>query len=112
MMFIVGLADTPSANAIVTRRRSRHDRTPSFFTMSNSPLRGLTAQPISFPRRVGAPGLVRRLALSPPSPPHLRCRCRRFGGRARRNLGDSIASGPEMRGPAERREAHYLLSRS
>jgi len=35
-------ADTPSANAIVTRRRSRHDRTPSFFTMSNSPLRGLT----------------------------------------------------------------------
>jgi hypothetical protein len=70
------------------------------------------AQPISFPRRVGAPGLVRRLALSPPSPPHLRCRCRRFGGRARRNLGDSIASGPEMRGPAERREAYYLLSRS
>ena len=33
-------------------------RATSFFTMSNSPLRDLSAQHISFPRRISAPGLV------------------------------------------------------
>jgi hypothetical protein len=49
------------------------------------------------------PGCCVRLALSPPHPS---CRYR-FGERARCNLGDSLTSDPEMRGPAERREAYY-----
>ena len=97
------------------RHRHRHaspaenGRRPVPLTMSNSPPRDL---PRSTSRFRGA---------------FLRQGCRvvllclhrisaaiaeRFGGRARRNLGDSITSDPEMRGPAERREAHYLLSRS
>jgi hypothetical protein len=92
----------------VARRRPSTIGTPSFFTMSNSPPRDLSTQPVSFPRRVCTSGLLRPSRFISPHPS---CRYR-FGERARRNLGDSITSDPEMRGPAERREAYYLsLSR-
>ena len=105
-------SSSPSASttAIVTRRRPRTVGAASFFTMSNSPLRGLAAQHISFPRRIFCVRVVAScLALSPP---HLRCLCRRFGGRPAEILGDSCSSGPEMRGPAERREAPASVSQS
>ena len=61
-----------------------------------------TARPAALPRSTSrsrgafsAPGLSRRVSLSPP---HLRCICRRFGGARAQILGVSCSSGPEMRG--------------
>ena len=68
-----------SGHAQMQRPPSAWATPRSRFTMSNSPLRGSAAQHISFPRRIFAPGLSRRVSLSPP---HLRCMCRRFGGLA------------------------------
>ena len=105
-------SSSPSATAARQRaelKAGRDGRHPSVFTMSNSPLRGLTTQPVSFPRRICASGLLRLsrfISTASPLPlPTLR-------RASRRNLGDSITSDPEMRGPAERREAPASVSQS
>ena len=86
------MCERPRANA---KAALGMDRAPSFFTMSNSPLRGLLVPRSTFS------GLS-------PSATHLRC-CRRFGGLAPNPW--SLHSDPEE-GWAERRQAHYLrLSR-
>ena len=101
-----------SGHAQMQRPPSAWAAPRSRFTMSNSPLHDLSTQPVSFPRRACASGLVRpsRLvsAVSTASPLHVPA-LRRARAQI---LGVSCSSGPEMRGPAERREAHYLLSRS
>ena len=89
-----GLGTIASAGAVA--RPSRHVPLPSsFFTMSNSPPRGLPRSTISFPRRIFCARVVASCSLSPP---HLRCMCRRFGGARAQILGVSCSSGPEMRG--------------
>ena len=91
-------SSSPSASttAIVTRRRLRTVGAASFFTMSNSPLRGLRPRSTSRSRGAfSASGLSRRVALSPP---HLRCLCRRFGGRRAEILGDSMHLRPRNEG--------------
>ena len=98
-------SSSPSASttAIVTRRRPRTVGAASFFTMSNSPPRGLATQHISFPRRIFCARVVAScFFVSTASPLHLPA-LRRARAQI---LGVSISSDPEMRGPAERREAH------
>ena len=107
-------SSSPSASttAIVTRSAGRERSAPRPSSRCQTARFVASAtQPISFPRRIFCARVVAScFALSPP---HLRCLCRRFGGLAPAVLGVSCSSGPEMRGPAERREAHYLsLSRS
>ena len=70
-------------------------RPSSFFTMSNSPPRGLTRSPSRSRGAFSAPGLSRRVSLSPP---HLCCLGRRFGRARAQILGVSCSSDPEMRG--------------
>ena len=94
-------------------------RPPSAWTAPVPASRCQTARRVVCPRSpsrsrgaLSAPGLVRpsRLvsAISTASPLHLPA-LRRARAQI---LGVSCSSDPEMRGPAERREAHYLLSRS
>ena len=82
---------------------------PSFFTMSNSPPRGLTRSPSRSRGAFSAPGLSRRVSLSPP---HLRCFARHFGGLAPEILGVSCSSGPEMRGRRSAGRRTTLIDRA
>ena len=86
------MCERPRANAKAALGMAR---APSFFTMSNSPPRGLTRSPSRSRGAFSAPGLSRRCSLSPP---HLCCLGRRFGGARAQILGVSCSSDPEMRG--------------
>ena len=92
-----------AAHAVCSLARSE-PRAGVELTMSNSAVFFVPAAR-SCARVVALPCLV--------SPPHLRCRCRRCGGRARRHLGDSGRSGPLMRGgrSADRRTRLFCRSR-
>ena len=106
----VSWADTPSANAIVTRRRPRHGPHPVILHDVKQPAAWPDAQPISFPRRIFCARVVASCLL---------CLHRisaafadASAGEPAEILGVSCSSGPEMRGPAERREAYYLSCRA
>ena len=86
------MCERPRANAKAALSMAR---APSFFTMSNSPPRGLTRSPSRSRGAFSAPGSSRRCSLSPP---HLCCLGRRFSGARAQVLGVSCSSDPEMRG--------------